>query len=348
MRTLSFKDIEKYSTPYKFGRPVLTGTGVDNTFDSLAVDCPFVFYHNEQFYMMYVGFDGVGYQTGLAVSNDLISWERKGTILPREQHVGWDRVGAAGTWILQSSNSLWDLPTLQKVNNKYWLVYHSYPEEGYETGPAQIGLAWCEDEDLLTWHRLLEPVFSWQDGADWENGGLYKACLLKEQDSYYMVYNAKNAKASGWQEQIGIAKSLDLHKWERYEHNPVITVSTDKWDSHFCADPYVVKDGERWVMYYYGFNRRHAQEGIALSDNFLDWVKYPEPLIANGREGDIDFIYAHKPSVLYYDGVLYHFYCSCRKYQPGDPTRSLWDEFRTITLATSVQMEGSADENTRY
>lgn len=112
---------QKYLTPYKLGRPVLTGSGQAGTFDALAVDCPFIFYHNGRFHMMYVGFDGTGYQTGLAVSDDLISWRRKGPILKRDDHVGWDRVGAAGTWILKSTNSIWDLPTLKKwMANTGW------------------------------------------------------------------------------------------------------------------------------------------------------------------------------------------------------------------------------------
>lgn len=327
--------IEKYSTHYKLSKPVLTGSGIPGTFDAMAVDCPFVFYHNDQFYMMYVGFDGIGYQTGLAVSNDLIHWESQGPILKRDENVGWDRVGAAGTWILKSTNSLWELPRLQKVSGKYWMVYHSYPEQGYEEGPAQIGLAWTEDENLLKWNRLSEPVFSWKDGADWENGGLYKACLIKNEGIYYLFYNAKNAKPRAWKEQIGVAKSSDLRNWERFCKNPVVKVSEGRWDSQFCADPYVARDGERWLMFYYGYNRRHAQDGIALSDNLLDWVKHPDPILTNGQAGEIDHFYAHKPSMLYYQGILYHFYCASRKYREGDAAKNLWDEFRTITFASS-------------
>ncbi|WP_282939821.1 hypothetical protein [Paenibacillus sp. RC67] len=45
-------------TPHKLGRPVLSGSGGESSFDSQAVDCPFVFVHKDRFYMMYVGFDG--------------------------------------------------------------------------------------------------------------------------------------------------------------------------------------------------------------------------------------------------------------------------------------------------
>ena len=175
-------NIERYFTPYKYGKPVLTGSGIDGAFDSHAVDCPFVFSHNNKFYMMFVGFDGKGYQTGLAVSSDLIHWEKLGVILKREEHNGWDKTGAAGTWILKSTNNLYDLPTIKKVDGKYWMVYHSYPEEGYEEGSAQIGLAWTTDENLLEWHRLPEPIYSWKDGDEWEKGGLYKACLIEHEN----------------------------------------------------------------------------------------------------------------------------------------------------------------------
>lgn len=90
-------DVEKYLAPYKLGEPVLTGSGIPGTYDSHAVDCPFVFYHENQFHMLHVGFDGKGYQTGLAVSDDLIHWKHKGVVLKRDENVGWDKVGAASS-----------------------------------------------------------------------------------------------------------------------------------------------------------------------------------------------------------------------------------------------------------
>lgn len=329
-------NIERYFTPYKYGKPVLTGSGIDGAFDSHAVDCPFVFSHNNKFYMMFVGFDGKGYQTGLAVSSDLIHWEKLGVILKREEHNGWDKTGAAGTWILKSTNNLYDLPTIKKVDGKYWMVYHSYPEEGYEEGSAQIGLAWTTDENLLEWHRLPEPIYSWKDGDEWEKGGLYKACLIEHENIYYLFYNAKNLEKGPWLEQIGVAMSSDMIHWKRYEKNPIIRVSEKgKWDSRFCADPFVVRDNDKWLMFYYGYGQRHAQDGIAVSRDLINWVKYDEPILRSGSEGEIDEGHAHKPAIIYYNGILYHFYCATRKFREGDPARNFWDEFRCITVATS-------------
>ncbi|MFB9276011.1 hypothetical protein ACFQMJ_26700 [Cohnella cellulosilytica] len=327
---------DDYATPYRLGRPVLTGSGRPGAFDSHAVDIPFVFAHRGRFYMTYVGFDGLGYQTALAVSDDLLNWEPQGLLLRREENSGrWDRIGAAGTWILKETNGLRELPTLKKVNGRYWMAYHSYPDFGYEEGAAEIGLAWCEDENLLEWHRLEQPVLSWKDGADWEKGGLYKICLLEHEGAFYLFYNAKNITYGDWKEQIGGAVSRDLLGWERLAHNPVLKVSPGRWDSQFVSEPCIVRDGDAWLNFTFGFDGVHAQDGLAFSSDLLHWTKHPDPILPAGEPGSLDETHAHKASVIYWKDTLYHFYCAVRPYREGDPTVREYNEFRCITVAAS-------------
>ncbi len=335
--------IQKYLTPYKYGEPVLTGSGVEGAFDELSVDCPFVFLHNDRFFMMYVGYDGKGYQTALATSEDLLHWEHYAVILSRkEENSSWDWVGAAATWIIKKSDNLYDTPQLRKIDGKYWLVYHSYPSSGYEAGPAEISLAWCEDEDLKTWHRLDKPVFSWKDGEDWEKGGLYKAGIIQHEGTWYLFYNAKDTQKR-WIEQTGMAMSKDLMTWERCKENPVVPVTEgEAWDSRFLSDPYVVKDGDIWCDFFFGYDGKvykHAQDGLALSDDLIHWEKVANPIVPSGAEGEIDEGHAHKASIFYYEGRLYHFYCATRLWREGDPTRLFASakyagEFRTIAVAS--------------
>ncbi len=280
-----------------------------------------------------MGFDGHGYQTGLARSRDLLGWDKLGLLLKRGEGRAWDRANAAGTWLL-CENDLAQPRTLHKWDGKYWMAYHSYPGEGYETGPARIGLAWTTDESLMTWQRLPEPVLVPEDGAAWERAGLYKECLVHHAGVFYLFYNAKD-QAQDWTEQTGVATSTDLAAWTRYPGNPVLRVSPGRWDSRFCSDPCVVWAGDRWAMYYFGYDSRHAQEGISFSQDLLHWNKHPEPVLRVGPPGSLDSIHAHKPAVIRLAGVLYHFYCACRPAQPGDPAVNLGDEFRCITLATS-------------
>ncbi len=325
--------IQKYLTPYKYPRPVLVGSGVEGAFDSHAVDIPFVFFHNNLFYMMYTGFNGRGYQTALSVSTDLLNWRHRGVILKAESGVGWDKVGAAGTWIIKDSDNLFDIPRLKKIGGRYWLAYHSYPSEGYEEGPAEIGLAWTEDESLLNWNRMQKPVLSWRDGRAWERGGLYKACIICKDNLYYMLYNAKD-EAGEWKEQTGMAASRDLLHWERCGSNPVIKVSEGRWDERFVSDPYVVCDEGQWLNFYFGYDNKNAQEGLALSEDLVNWEKVENPILTHGSGEEFDGVHAHKAAVLFNDGILYHFYCSVRKSREGDKT-SVWNEFRTISVAAS-------------
>jgi predicted GH43/DUF377 family glycosyl hydrolase len=331
-------DVDAYRTPYKLGRPVLTGSGMPGAFDELAVDCPFVFRHDDAFYMLFVGFDGLGYQTGLARSPDLLAWEKLGTVLERGEGASWDRRNAAGTWLLCEHDL--DKPrTLKKWQDRYWMAYHSYPGDGYETGPARIGLAWSEDASLMRWHRLPDPVLVPEDGAPWERGGLYKECLLLHDDTFYIFYNAKDEGIPRWTEQTGLATSRDLKSWTRHSENPLIRVTPDAWDSGFCSDPCVVRSGEGWVMAYFGYDYHHAQDGLAFSDDLTTWQKHPEPILRVGDAGELDSIHAHKPALIRHAGVLYHFYCACRPAQPGDPAVNAGNEFRCITVATSEPVE---------
>jgi predicted GH43/DUF377 family glycosyl hydrolase len=70
-------------TPYKYNKLVLGPSGKKGEYDSKAVDCPYVFHLQGMWYMTFVAFDGVGYQTGLAKSKNLVDWEKVACILKR-------------------------------------------------------------------------------------------------------------------------------------------------------------------------------------------------------------------------------------------------------------------------
>ena len=47
--------IEHLIPAYKYGKPVLTGSGVDGAYNRRAVDCPTVFRHNGKYMMLHLG-----------------------------------------------------------------------------------------------------------------------------------------------------------------------------------------------------------------------------------------------------------------------------------------------------
>ena len=309
-------DLTPFVTPYKYGKLVLAKSGVSGSFDERSVDCPFVFTANGHFYMTYVGFDGIGYQTGLAVSKDLVNWERDGLILARDASDPIVRYNVALMCVLRD-DGLESSGGLQKVGGRYLGAWHAYPNSGYEAGPAVIGLAWSDD--LHQWQRT-EPILRPDDGAAWEQGGLYKPYLVKSGDTYYLFYNAKNNVERGWVEQTGLATSRDLKTWTRYAGNPILQAgAADAWDARFASDPAVFRYKKWWVLYYYGLAANgRARDLLALGADPEHFTKVPQIMIDVGPPGSIDEDYAHKPSVISYRHDLYHFYCAVGGKWPND------------------------------
>lgn len=328
-------DVKEYLTPYKYKKSIISPK--ENSFSSKGVDCPFLFRHNGKFYMMHIGFDGIGYQTALCTSDDLIHWQEEGVILKRGCHKEWDKVGMAGVWILKDCD-LYGTNELIKVDGKYWLFYHSYPNEGYENGAAKVGLAYTEDENLLDWNFVDEPIFVPCDDGTWDSGGLYKTSVIRYDDKYYMFYNAKDMVNGPWKEQTGVAVSTDMLHWERYENNPLLPTKEGTWMDKFVSDPCITYDSKNklWALFFFAYDSHHAREGVATGKDFFNLQVYDKPIIDVGKHGEIDSTHAHKPGIIYHNGALWHFYCSVRPTATGDERKSFGSEYRCITVARST------------
>ncbi len=355
-RTYAFTDpIAAYRTPYKYPELILRATGLKGDFDERSVDDPIVFRANGRFHMLYIGFDGTGYQTGLAASGDLVHWTREALVGPRDPASAYTKYNLAISSILRDKN-LHGTGEALKVDGQYLAAWNAYPAAGYEEGAAVIGLA--RSSDLLRW-TLTDPILRPEDGAPWEHGGLYRPDLLLDRGSYYLYYNAKTdplpkSEGGGWHEQTGAATSADLKHWQRYSGNPILRNGPrgsatypaanplpsqeppvpDSRDSRFASNPFVLKNGSRYAMFYFGLGYArpgHACEMLALSpegdSSPLHFTKVPEILIDAGAPGTIDETHAHKPSVIYHQGALYHFYCAVSGKYP--------DETRGIAVARS-------------
>lgn len=55
----------------------------------------------------------------------------------------------------------------------------------------------------------------------------------------------------------------------------------------------------------FGLGNLSACEGIAVSDDLLNWRKFPAPILTIGKPGTLVSKYAHKPGMIYHDGALY-------------------------------------------
>lgn len=345
--------VAPFRTPYKYPKLLLGPTNQPRDFDSKSVDDPIVFRANGRFYMLYIGFDGTGYQTGLASSSDLVHWSRVALVGPRDPSSPYTRYNLAISSILRDK-SLDGAGNAIQIEGEYLAAWNAYPGAGYEEGAAVIGLA--RSKDLLHW-RLTEPILRPEDGATWERGGLYRPDLLLDQShggkTFYLYYNAKTetlprSEGGGWHEQSGVAASADLVSWKRSDLNPILKngvrgsatypasnplsagTTPDSRDSRFASNPYVMTHNGGYAMFYFGFGYQRpgrACEMLALGRDPLHFDKVPDILIEPGPPGTIDSTFAHKPSLIYHQGALYHFYCAVSGTYPN--------ELRGIAVARS-------------
>ncbi len=316
---------EEVKTPFKYG-VVLKGGGTNE-----LVDCPSLFRSGGHWYMMYVAISNhVGYQTFLAKSDDLLHWEKLGKILSFTPTNAWDAWQADGGIAL--GDCRWEgSHALETFDGKYWLTYIGGAKQGYETDPLSLGLAWTKSPTKpREWKRIAQnPILSGSDpdAREFEKKTLYKSQVIRDENQslgfpFVMFYNGK--RKNGY-ERIGMAVSKDMIHWNRYGDDPVLANGEARTNG-MSGDPQIVKIGDVWTMFYFGAGwKPHAFDTFACSYDLVHWTKWEGPHLVEPSE-PFDKRYAHKPWVVKWKGVVYHFYCA------------VGDEGRVIAVATSKDL----------
>lgn len=312
---------DKIKTPFKYGLVLVPPD------KNKMVDSPSIFQYKDTWYMIYIIYDGTGYETWMAKSSDLLSWETLGRLLSFTADT-WDSNQKAGYIALQDYTWGGNYE-IETYDNKYWMSYLGGDSKGYEAGLLSVGIAYTDTlTEIKEWERLKEPVLTANDpDARWyDNTTIYKSTVIHDKNKttgypFVMFYNAKGEVQIGDErpERIALAVSEDMINWKRHKYSPLIN-----HNAGISGDAFITKIDNVWVMFYFGaFWEPNAFERFACSFDLVHWTKWDgDDLISPSEE--YDNLYAHKPCVIKHDGIVYHFYCAVNK--KGE---------RSIALATS-------------
>lgn len=305
--TIDAATLKKWSAPFRgwYYHPehVIAGNPKIPGFENvITTDVPTVFQlpDDDRWYMSFIGFDGKGYRSFIAESEDLLNWQNMRLAIgygkPGEFDFGGRVLGA----YLYEDYGIKSRRTLKQREGKYWSLYGAYAKQGgYEIDPGYEGLA--SSEDGFSWQRAKDQyILSIHEPevGEWEKDCIYMPWLVEHDGFFYNFYNAK--KMPEWIEQIGLAMSVDLFDWKRHEENPVLRVRPGGFDEKFCADPKVFRDGDHWVMFYFGVGGGSAHIMVAFSLDLYHWVSDPDPLYkAGGNPSGLDTNHAHKISLVW-------------------------------------------------
>lgn len=150
--------------------------------------------------------------------------------------------------------------------------------------------------DGKTWHTGLAES---GDGARWEKQGRILSPDAATWEGNYIAANGASLVANdeilhwyqgGSPARIGLARSRDGKSW-RKEAAPVVDFGPrGSWDERAAADPYVLRAGGKFYMYYLGEDRARRQRlGLAVSEDGTGWTKLQSnPVLETGGAGALD------------------------------------------------------------
>ena len=316
-------------TPYKYGLILVPDS------NSYKMDCPTIFRKDNKWIMTYIVFDGRGYETWLAESDNLIHWDILGKIMQFSNTTDWDVNQKAGYPSLINYEWGGDY-AINQYDGKYWMSYFGGDSRGYEKGILSIGMAYTGEDPATVhnWQRLDKPVIMPTDAdARWyDNSTIYKNFVIQDKEKlsghpFVMYYNARgdSINPDKGAERISMAVSDDMVHWNRYGDRPLIN-----HHKGISGDAVFQKIGDVYVMFYFGafwpdqdaaaFNR------FACSYDLVHWTEWNGPNLIEPSE-KYDGLFAHKSYVIKDDGIVYHFYNAVDK--KGN---------RGIALATSMDI----------
>ncbi len=287
--------------------------------DTHFTDSPTVFFKDGMFYMYFIAINkdcnSSGYETHLARSCDLVSWEYVEPVFERNNLNNWDSKQCAG-YVAFPDIDFDGTNELNKVNGSFYISYLAGNSDGYEPDPLFMGLAKTNNPtDRFGFTRFNEPILrpTDKDSREFETKTLYKSFLFedKERITGFPYVNVYNAKAQDNKERIFLAVSNDAENWERYGNSAVIDLVSNDPQEIISGDPQIIKLGEIYVMFFFRYRKNSpAFNTFAASKDLINWnIWQGKPLIES--EYPWENVHAHKTWFVRHNGKNYHFYCAC-------------------------------------
>ncbi|MBI4907190.1 MAG: hypothetical protein HY820_26425 [Acidobacteria bacterium] len=210
-------------------------------------------------------------------------WEpHAAPVLTRGQAGEWDAVDALN-------------PSVVKHGDLYYNFYSGYDGKSWHTGLATStdGLRWSKAG------KVLSP-----EGAEGSyiaaNGAAFRTA------AEFLYYY----ETGGPVLRLALARSSDGKSWRREGRIVLGTGPRGSWDERSVADPYVVRYGSYYYLYYLGQDRARRQRlGIARSADGVEWTKLrANPILELGEFGAFDENGLGEPAVWFSHGSYWMLY----------------------------------------
>ncbi len=194
----------------------------------------------------------------------ILSVQRK----PWFEKVHTNPILANGTY---DGSNLRDPCVIEDRSKKYFMYYLGYGKSPYNhwqvyraTSDSPEG-PWTKI-DGTTSPALGYVISSWDDE-------LQDVCVLRSGSLYLMYFSGDSGSTK---RAIGVATDDDGTSFSRYGSNPILTSGTYRqWDYGGVSAPWVLRVGDTYHMYYYGWysDEKYGSIGHATSKDGFSWTK---------------------------------------------------------------------------
>jgi len=195
---------------------------------------------------------------------------RAAPVLGRGQPGEWDAVDVLN-------------PAIVPHEGTYYNFYSGFDGKTWHTGLATSsdGVSWAKQG------KVLSPE-GWEGGYIAANG-----TALRVGGEFWYWYQA------GDPPRVALARSAEGRAWSK---SPVAVLEAGprgSWDEQGVADPYVIRRGDRFYMFYLGQDRARRQRlGVADSFDGIHWRKLrTNPILELGPSGAFDEAGLGEPAV---------------------------------------------------
>ncbi len=190
--------------------------------------------------------------------------------------------GVAGAWDAADVLN----PSVVRYRAAYYNLYSGFDGRTWRTGLAtsRDGLKWDKQGAVLA-----PAPGTWEGDYIAANG----SALVHNGAILYWY------QAGGRVPRIGLVRSTDGKRWTR-RPQPVLELGPrGSWDERGIGDPYVVRFGPKFYMFYLGQDRARRQRlGLAVSSDGVRWTKLrSNPILELGEPGAFDEAGLGEPAV---------------------------------------------------
>lgn len=217
-------------------------------------------------------------------------------------------------------------------------IFYQYNPKDYHWGTIHWGHA--KSRDLIHWEHLPIALYP---STEFGEEHCFSGCCVINQGIPTIFYTSigigERHQTVGAEQWMAVSKD-DMLTWEKYEENPVLTLKIHgSLEIKEWRDPFILKDGEQWLMVLGGSNNQRGCALIYGSKDLKNWKFLNILCEAEDKKEEMwecpnlfklgdkyVLVYSPNSTVRYYVGNLNADYTFTPEYQ-GTIDHSGWEGF---------------------